>query len=99
MNLKLITLSGIMLDADIYQVNIPTPDGEIAVYPRVVHYLHHFVLACHLVGLSLLRKRSASPFGCSFCCHNSEINLVKRCSVQVGCTDLLRLNNHDTGFS
>lgn len=33
MNLKLITLSGIMLDADIYQVNIPTPDGEIAVYP------------------------------------------------------------------
>lgn len=73
--------------------------GEIAVYPRVVHYLHHFVLACHLVGLSLLRKRSASPFGYSFCCHNSEINLVKRCSVQVGCTDLLRLNNHDTGFS
>lgn len=40
--------------------------GEIAVYPRLVHYLHHFVLACHLVGLSLLRKRSASPFGCSF---------------------------------
>lgn len=33
MNLKLITLSGIMLEADIYQVNIPTPDGEIAVYP------------------------------------------------------------------
>lgn len=73
--------------------------GEIAVYPRLVHYLLHFVLACHLVGLSLLRKRSASPFGCSSCCHNSEINLVKHCSVQIGCTDLFRLNNHDTGFS
>lgn len=33
MNLKLITLSGIMLDADVYQVNIPTPDGEIGVFP------------------------------------------------------------------
>ena len=33
MNLQLITLSGVMLDSDIYQVNIPTPDGEIAVFP------------------------------------------------------------------
>ena len=33
MKLKLITLSGIMMDTEVYQVNIPTPLGEIGVFP------------------------------------------------------------------
>ncbi len=33
MNLKLITLSGTVLDSQVYQVNIPTPEGDIGVYP------------------------------------------------------------------
>ena len=33
MNLKLITLGGIMVDRDIYEITIPTTDGEIGVFP------------------------------------------------------------------
>lgn len=33
MNLKLITLGGIVVDRDIYEITIPTADGEIGVFP------------------------------------------------------------------
>ena len=33
MKLKLVTLTGTILDAEVYQVNIPTPQGEIGVFP------------------------------------------------------------------
>ena len=33
MNLKLITLGGIMVDRDIYEITVPTTDGEIGVFP------------------------------------------------------------------
>jgi F-type H+-transporting ATPase subunit epsilon len=33
MNLQLITLLGIKLDQDVYEVILPTSDGEIAVFP------------------------------------------------------------------
>jgi F-type H+-transporting ATPase subunit epsilon len=33
MNLKLVTLLGIKVDQEVYEVIIPTPDGEIAVFP------------------------------------------------------------------
>ena len=33
MNLQLITLGGTMVDRDIYEITIPTADGEIGVFP------------------------------------------------------------------
>lgn len=33
MRLQLVTLSGVKLDQEVYEVIIPTPDGEIAVFP------------------------------------------------------------------
>ncbi len=33
MNLKLVTLSGVKVDKDVYEVILPTADGEIAVFP------------------------------------------------------------------
>lgn len=33
MNLKLITLGGIMVDRDIYEITMPTTEGEIGVFP------------------------------------------------------------------
>jgi F-type H+-transporting ATPase subunit epsilon len=33
MNFKLITLLGVKLDEDVYEVNIPTSSGEIGVFP------------------------------------------------------------------
>lgn len=33
MNLKLITLGGIVVDQDIYEITIPTTEGEIGVFP------------------------------------------------------------------
>lgn len=33
MKLELITLDGVKLDESVYEVLLPTPDGEIAVYP------------------------------------------------------------------
>ena len=33
MNFKLITLTGIKVDQDVYEVVLPTADGEIAVFP------------------------------------------------------------------
>ena len=62
MNLKLITLSGIMLDADIYQVNIPTPDGEIAVYPD-----HEALVTLAVPGMVKVHHRKDSV--------NSQVDL------------------------
>ena len=62
MNLKLITLSGIMLDADIYQVNIPTPDGEIAVYPD-----HEALVTLAVPGMVKVHHRKDSS--------NSQVDL------------------------
>lgn len=33
MNLRLVTLTGVRLDQDVYSVTIPTIDGEISVFP------------------------------------------------------------------
>lgn len=33
MNLQLVTLSGVKLDQEVYEVIVPTPDGEIAIFP------------------------------------------------------------------
>lgn len=33
MNLQLVTLSGVKVDKDVYEVILPTADGEIAVFP------------------------------------------------------------------
>lgn len=62
MNLQLITLSGIMLDADIYQVNIPTPDGEIAVFPD-----HETLVTLAVPGMVRVHHRKDS--------NNSQVDL------------------------
>ncbi|NCQ53887.1 ATP synthase F1 subunit epsilon [Candidatus Saccharibacteria bacterium CG11_big_fil_rev_8_21_14_0_20_41_19] len=37
MNFKLVTLLGVKIDQEVYEVIIPTPEGEIAVYPSHEH--------------------------------------------------------------
>ena len=37
MNFKLVTLLGAKIDQEVYEVIIPTPNGEIAVYPSHEH--------------------------------------------------------------
>lgn len=37
MNFKLVTLLGVKIDQEVYEVIIPTPDGEIAVFPSHEH--------------------------------------------------------------
>jgi F-type H+-transporting ATPase subunit epsilon len=37
MNLKLVTLLGVKIDQEVYEVIIPTPDGEIAIFPDHQH--------------------------------------------------------------
>ena len=37
MNFKLVTLLGVKVNQEVYEVIIPTPDGEIAVYPSHEH--------------------------------------------------------------
>lgn len=52
MNLKLITLSGVKIDEDIYEVILPTADGEIAVFPG-----HEPLVSLAVPGAIAVRRR------------------------------------------
>jgi F-type H+-transporting ATPase subunit epsilon len=51
MKLELVTLSGIKLDQDVYEVLLPTADGEIAVLPG-----HERIVTLAVPGVITVRK-------------------------------------------
>lgn len=53
MKLQLITLSGTKLDEDVYEVTLPTADGEIGVYPD-----HEPLVTMARPGVIKVRKKS-----------------------------------------
>jgi F-type H+-transporting ATPase subunit epsilon len=56
MKLELITLLGVKLDRDIYEVIIPTVDGEIAVFPG-----HEPLVTMATPGVLAVRYRKVDP--------------------------------------
>jgi len=54
MNLELVTLTGVKLDQEVYEVILPTADGEIAVFPG-----HERLVALAVPGaISVRRKKT-----------------------------------------
>jgi F-type H+-transporting ATPase subunit epsilon len=56
MNLELITLLGKKVDQDVYEVMIPTADGEIAVFPG-----HEPLVTIAVPGAIVVRYNKADP--------------------------------------
>lgn len=54
MNLKLVTLSGVKIDEDVYEVIIPTSTGEIAVFPG-----HEPLVALAVPGVVTVRHKKS----------------------------------------
>ncbi|HMS92947.1 MAG TPA: ATP synthase F1 subunit epsilon [Candidatus Saccharibacteria bacterium] len=52
MRLELVTLTGVKLDQEIYQANIPTTEGEIGVFPD-----HEDLVAIAVPGVISVRNR------------------------------------------
>lgn len=51
MNLKLVTLLGVKIDQEIYELTIPTSEGEIAIYPD-----HEPLVALIVPGIAIIRR-------------------------------------------
>lgn len=56
MNLKLVTLTGVKMDQDIYELIIPTSEGEIAVYPD-----HEPLVSIVVPGVAAVRHNKNDP--------------------------------------
>lgn len=56
MNLQLVTLSGVKVDKDIYEVILPTADGEIAVFPG-----HESLVGLAVPGAIAVRSAKGDP--------------------------------------
>jgi F-type H+-transporting ATPase subunit epsilon len=54
MKLELITLSGMKVDSDVYEVLLPTADGEIAVFPG-----HERLITLAIPGVVSIRHRKS----------------------------------------
>lgn len=53
---QIVTLSGIKFDEDVYEIQLPTPDGQIGVFP------HHMPLVSLAVpGLISVRRHEKDP--------------------------------------
>lgn len=53
---QIITLSGIKFDEEVYEIQLPTPDGQIGIFP------HHMPLVSLAVpGLIAVRKNQRDP--------------------------------------
>ena len=56
MKLELITLGGPKVNGDVYEVHIPTPDGEIAVFPG-----HERIVTLAIAGPISVRHKKTDP--------------------------------------
>lgn len=56
MNFKLVTLLGVKVDREVYEVIIPTPMGEIAVYPG-----HEPIVSLVVQGVAAMRHKKGDP--------------------------------------
>lgn len=56
MNLELITLLGVKLNEEVYEVIIPTADGEIAVFPG-----HEPLVTVAIPGVISVRRKKSDP--------------------------------------
>lgn len=56
MNLELITLLGVKLNEEVYEVIIPTADGEIAVFPG-----HEPLVTVAIPGVISVRRKKTDP--------------------------------------
>lgn len=56
MNLKLITLDGVVVDRDIFEIMIPTTDGEIGVFPG-----HEPLVVVAKTGVLAVRYSKGEP--------------------------------------
>lgn len=56
MNLELITLLGVRLNEEVYEVIIPTADGEIAVFPG-----HEPLVTVAIPGVISVRRKKSDP--------------------------------------
>jgi F-type H+-transporting ATPase subunit epsilon len=56
MKFKLITLLGVKIDKEVYEVMIPTPEGEIAVFPS-----HEALVTLAVPGAIAVRHKKGDP--------------------------------------
>lgn len=56
MNFKLVTLLGVKIDQEVYEIIVPTSEGEIAIFPN-----HEHLVAIAVPGVVVVRDKKDDP--------------------------------------